>query len=612
MYKLEMLLQEIDECPSQSQRQLSKSLGISLGSTNALIAEALEHKYISKEPLAITKKGTTLLRKFTPDAAIILAAGFGSRFVPLTYDTPKGLLEVHGERMIERQIRQLLEVGVHDIYIVVGYLKEKFDYLIDKYGVRLIYNPDYSTTNSISSVWHAREHIYARSIYMLNSDNWMQTNPFSKYEFDSWYSCSYMKGATKEWCVTCDKYGAIKDVHIGGRDCWVMNGPAFLSKAFTRCFIPLLNTMYHTPGYENVYWEDVFLKMLHPQGLLRNGLCTDTSLLRDIKDADMYAKKMDDGQLYEFENLEELRAFDTSYNEDLDNESMKVISKALSVPQSQIKKIRCLKKGMTNRSFLFEVDGRDYICRVPGEGTDRLIDRKSEGLSIKALAGRGISEHVIYFDEKTGYKVAEYYENSRNLDASSMADVKRAMSALRAFHCLGIKFDMEFDIKKKIAFYEKLCLKNGSIPFEDYRLVRSHMDEIFDILSKIKVEKIFCHVDCVPDNILFIKEGKKESIKFIDWEYAGMADPAIDIAMFAIYAYYSEQQALGLYEMYLERKPTTDERVRLFAYMAAGGLLWALWAVYKSQLGTDFSDYTLVQYRYAKTCYNSIVASCCS
>jgi len=83
-------------------------------------------------------------KSYKVDNAIFLAAGFGSRFVPITYELPKGLVSVKGEPMIERQIRQLLEKGINEIIIVVGYLKEKFDYLIDKYKVKLVYNPDYS------------------------------------------------------------------------------------------------------------------------------------------------------------------------------------------------------------------------------------------------------------------------------------------------------------------------------------------------------------------------------------------------------------------------------------------------------------------------------------
>ena len=89
------------------------------------------------------------------DSAVILAAGFGSRFVPMTFETPKGLLEVYGERMIERQIKQLHEAGVTDITIVVGYLKEKFEYLIDKFGVKLLYNPEYHNKNTLTTLYRA-------------------------------------------------------------------------------------------------------------------------------------------------------------------------------------------------------------------------------------------------------------------------------------------------------------------------------------------------------------------------------------------------------------------------------------------------------------------------
>ncbi len=86
----------------------------------------------------LTEQGLKYLEQFKVDGAVITAAGFGSRFVPLTFETPKGLLEVFGERMIERQIKQLHEAGITDITIIVGYLKEKFEYLIDKYQVKLL------------------------------------------------------------------------------------------------------------------------------------------------------------------------------------------------------------------------------------------------------------------------------------------------------------------------------------------------------------------------------------------------------------------------------------------------------------------------------------------
>ena len=126
-----LLARELFKDGRLSQRELSGLSLMSLGMVNKVLKSAVENGLILKEDdkLSLTKKGEEELEKAKVDRAVIFAAGFGSRFVPLTFETPKGLLKVYDERMIERQIKQLHEVGVRDISIVVGYLKEKFDYL---------------------------------------------------------------------------------------------------------------------------------------------------------------------------------------------------------------------------------------------------------------------------------------------------------------------------------------------------------------------------------------------------------------------------------------------------------------------------------------------------
>ena len=126
-----LLCRTLWEHPEATQRELAAALDISLGAANRLVRECAASGYLQLpgegEPgsYRITQKGQDYLQKFQVDGAVIIAAGFGSRFVPLTFETPKGLLEVFGERMIERQIRQLHEAGITDITIVVGYLKEQ-------------------------------------------------------------------------------------------------------------------------------------------------------------------------------------------------------------------------------------------------------------------------------------------------------------------------------------------------------------------------------------------------------------------------------------------------------------------------------------------------------
>ena len=141
-----------------------------LGLVNQLVKECLALHYIEvmdDNHYQVTEDGMKFMEPFKVDGAVIIAAGFGSRFVPLTFETPKGLLEVFGERMIERQIRQLHEVGIHNITIVVGYLKEKFEYLIDKYDVKLLYNPEYSNKNTLTTVYRARKVLEGKNMYLL-------------------------------------------------------------------------------------------------------------------------------------------------------------------------------------------------------------------------------------------------------------------------------------------------------------------------------------------------------------------------------------------------------------------------------------------------------------
>ena len=175
---------------------------------------------------------------------------------------PKGLLEVFGERMIERQIRQLHEAGVYDITIAVGYLKEKFEYLIDKYDVKLLYNPEYSCKNTLATVYRARHLLKGRNMYILSSDNWLRDNMFHAYECGAWYASSYMEGDTSEWCLSFNKKGRITHVEVGGHDSWVMYGPVFFSASFSEQFLPLLEQYYHTPGTEQFYWENVLIEHL--------------------------------------------------------------------------------------------------------------------------------------------------------------------------------------------------------------------------------------------------------------------------------------------------------------------------------------------------------------
>ncbi|WP_394523294.1 phosphotransferase [Lacrimispora sp. JR3] len=591
-----IICRSILENPAVTQRELAKELHVSLGTANSLVKECLEKNLITagkkKDSYELLPKGQALLDKHRVDGAVIIAAGFGSRFVPLTFEMPKGLLEVFGERMIERQIRQLHEVGIRNITIVVGYLKEKFEYLMDKYEVKLLYNPEYSKKNTLATIYHARHLFYGKNMYVLSSDNWMRHNMYHAYEGGAWYSSSYIEGETSEWCLSYNKKGRILDVFVGGTDQWVMYGPVFFSKDFSSQFLPVLEGYYHLPGTEQLYWEHVYMDMLSGEAAKR---------LPDVPQAkqeiDMFINRRPADEVYEFENLEELRRFDIKYQRHSDNEAMELVARVFKVPESDITEIRCLKAGMTNKSFLFKIREKQYICRIPGPGTELLINRRQEKAVYDALHGMDITEKVVYLDGETGYKIAEFYEGAHNAEADNEEEIKKCMALVRKFHGSGLKVDHSFDLKERIEFYEKLCKAHGDVLFEDYSVVRQQMSELLERLEGLGHKKVLSHLDTVVDNFLILPNG---DVRLIDWEYAGMCDPLVDIAMCAIYSYYNEEQTDRLMEIYFERKPTMEERFTIYAHMALGGFLWSLWAVYKAALGEEFGEYTIIMYRYAK------------
>ncbi|MGP1415199.1 MAG: phosphotransferase [Treponema sp.] len=583
------IIQLMKENESIPQREIAKRLNISLAYVNKILFSMEIDGFLHSEgtfPLLkrfLTEKALTDYEMSKVDNAIIMAAGFGSRFVPLTYATPKGLLEVFGERMIERQIKQLHEVGIKDITVVVGYLKDTFEYLIDKYGVKLLYNPDYKEKNNLSTLYHARHEL--KNTYILSSDNWMRENMYHSHEYDSWYASIKVSEKTKEWVMKLGLHDKITDIKIGGMlGGWIMYGPVFFSKTFSSYIKPLLEKAYNKEGTDEWYWENVLKENLHQ--------------------LTMFANKQPSNQIYEFESLDELRLFDSSYLLSTKNEYMALIASVLGCSESSIMNIHPSHFGMTNKSFLFEVSGAKYIFRLPGEGTEQMINRYEEYAVYQAIRELNISDKLIYFNPETGIKITQYEVGSHNANANNIEEVKKCMEVARQLHSSNIKVTHTFDFRERISYYEELAKSRHGILFNDYEEVKQNMEELLLLLDGMTLPSTLTHIDLVSDNFLIKDDG---TIRLIDWEYAGIADPIIDIAMFAIYSYYDHEKIINLFEIYLKRKPTNEEILRLYCYISLSGFLWTLWTCYKQALGVSFGDYGLKMYRYAKDYYKKAI-----
>lgn len=281
------------------------------------------------------------------------------------------------------------------------------------------------------------------------------------------------------------------------------------------------------------------------------------------------------------------------------NDVIEIISNALNVNSIEIKELLPLKKGITNRSFSFICKDKKYIIRIPGEGTDYLINRQEEAQVYAILNGKQICDEIVYMNPQNGYKITEFLKDSRVCNANSVEDLKLCMRKLKEFHNMNLEVDHEFDIFKQIEYYESLWGNEKSI-YTDYSETKSHVFSLQDYIKKNVYNKCLTHIDAVPDNFLLTREG---DIRLIDWEYAGMQDPHVDIAMFCIYALYDRCQVDRLIDIYFDHECTLETRYKIYCYIAAGGLLWSNWCEYKRQLGVEFGQYAFRQYQYAKDYY---------
>lgn len=568
--RLSNIVKWLKENKFQNQRELSEELKLSLGFVNKGLKDLVKLGYID-ENCSLTEFAHQIIEENKPKRAIILAAGYGMRMVPINVQMPKGLIRVNGEPLIERIISQLHEAGVFDIKLVVGFMKESYEYLIDDFGVELIYNKDYSKKNNLHSLSLCKDSI--SNSYIIPCDVWLRENCFSKSEISSWYMLS--SAIDKNSRVKPNKLSYLSDTSENGNK---MIGVCYINRADGEEIKKRIGDLSKKSEYDNVFWEAVF----------------DGKLGFKIP-----ALVLDESDAVEINSYEQLLELDSD-SDSLKNAAIDVICKELSCKPSDIKKISALKKGMTNRSFKFECKGKKYIMRIPGEGTEKLINRKNEYDVYKRIEGFDVCDSPIYLNPENGYKLCSFIEGVHTCDPENVEELKLCMDKLRHFHELNLKTEHSFDIFEQIDFYESLWNGKASV-FKDYEKIKNRVFSLKKYIDAQNKENCLCHIDSVPDNFMFYRDRNgEEQLQLSDWEYAGMQDPHVDIAMFCIYSLYNKEKIDRLIDIYFENECTNENRLKIYCYIAACGLLWSNWCEYKANLGVEFGEYSLKQYRYAK------------
>lgn len=278
------------------QRQIAEETRLSLGVVNKTLSELMELGLASinvKRELQITDRGLDALEPYRVKRAVILAAGFGSRMVPLTLNTPKPLVRVHGKIIIETLLDAIEQAGITEIVLVRGYLWEQFDVLLHKYpNIKFLQNPLFNEANNISSAYIAKDLLC--NAYVCEADL-LVNNPklIRKYEYATNYLGMY-KEYTDDWCFKVRR-GYIRELLVGGTDCYHMYGISYWNAKDGAQMAKDIEDTYKMPGGKEKYWDEVSMRVFQKHYNIEIRPCYE-------------------GDIVEIDTFNELKAIDPVYN----------------------------------------------------------------------------------------------------------------------------------------------------------------------------------------------------------------------------------------------------------------------------------------------------------
>lgn len=516
--------------------------------------------------------------------AIILAAGKSNRFAPFTYERPKGLFRVRNEVLIERQIQQMIDADIDEIYIVVGYMKEKFFYLEQKFPqVKLLVNNDFGIKGNICSLYAAKN--YLRNSFISYADYYFLNNPFKNHNCSyepancSFHTCIPNKGDNSGFTACVSDAGVITQVNYGGNDIWKMRGPAYFNEKFSEIFVELLENEINEFRVNSLFWEEFFA--------------------RHIKELTLNAKLFDSSDILEFNSIEDLRLFDSDFLSNVDSAIITNIVNYFGCNPNEIVDISVINAGLTNVSFVFSLNGNKYVYRHPGGNADNLINRQTEIFAQKKAVELRIDPSVLAIS-KDGWKLSTLIENLMPVDFKAYPWQKeKCFEYIHAIHNVTPDDTVKvFDIMNEGTRLLKLsCASKGNL-FIEFKDILEKLERLDTYLKKDSKENgfswVLSHGDVYEPNFLATKSGE---LYLIDWEYAGINDPAHDINSILTRYYFTDDEIEEYYKEFFGRELTAEEHRHYYSQLPISAFYWLCWGLYKGSIGDDDGFFMLQSYR---------------
>lgn len=520
--------------------------------------------------------------------AVILAAGERKDF-----NRPVGFLELEETFIAERLIRILKDKGIEKIIIVTGYESQYFASL-DIKGLELVYSDRYKWTGTMHSLALASEHVN-NNFLLIEGDLIFEERAIDYLLDDESQNCLVLvneSGSGDEALVETrngNVFRISKDIHQ-------------LSKIDGE-FIGLSKISYQT--YKDMLLDFRYSQnpYLHYEYVLLN--VKDKHNIGYTKIDDLVWSEIDTQKQYE--NLKyfiypKLKRREVEFKEKYIIHLVKDIMGENYEVKLPIEKLG----GMNNDNYKVSTNLKDFVFRLPGRGSNESVNRDSELANSRIAYDIGLDCNIVYFDKRTGIKIAEYIEEAEtlNIATAKREDNMELMAyALNILHNSEKRFYRDFDPFKEIEEYKETIINEERELLENYKELDSIVSYLSRELDKMRMEYVPCHLDAWPEN--FVKG--KDKIYLIDWEYSANYDRLWDVVSIGLECEFSQNEEELFYSKYFGRKPTYKEIKKMDLLRVLMDMYWSMWSLSKVSCGEkDLYDYSYGRYTRGIANFNSL------
>ena len=495
--------------------------------------------------------------------------------------------------LIDRTLSLVKEAGISRVILVVGYRAELFE----KYrreNLQIVQATNYEFSASMASLAAARNFI-DEDFILIEGDTFFEKKVLEQLKRINNGNClvATEESGSGDECFIESKAGFItkisKDKHRICRFEGELLGISRISKETYAAMLDEWDTSANSYlNYEYVLM-DVTTPLDRPFIFFKNLIWGDVDCLEDFK------------RLKEV-TYRTLRRKEDPFDKDNLVKHLTDIFPGEDVSQAEIIQIG----GMSNKNFRVNFKERSYVLRVPGNGSDGMVERSNEEFNAIEGCKMGVNPEIRYFDAKTGIKLADYVENAETLNAATIQrhdNLRKIADIYHKIHDAHVRLKNEFNLFQEIEKYDRLLEKVGASMYEGWDEFKPKVMSLESRLNAIGIEMTPCHDDAVPENFIKAEDG---TIYLIDWEYSGMNDPMADFAALFLESDFPEETQDYFLDKYYSGNVPAGIKERILCYEILWDALWALWTVIKEACGDDFGSYGIDRYNRAKTNYNKL------